>query len=333
MVMRTLHLGVGGRGRWPVRLFPTRDDLQPVGLCDLRPEALTDAGEATGLGPEACFDDWRRALAEVACDVVVVITPPQLHYEMCLAAVRAGKHVLVEKPFTMDLGEACHVVREAEAAGVKLAVAQQARYSPAHVAAAELIASGELGAPEFGHVESWGWRPGVHHSGDQPHSYAWERGVHDYDTAWSLFGSPPARVRALSFNPSWSPYAHGAGMAAVMEFASGASCAFTCSYMSHRSLGSVVVECAEGAVVLGGKTVTVERHETKETREVPIGERPRAETRVVDEFVAWLTGGDEPVCGMHHNLFIVGAVEATGLASDEGRVIDIAALIDDRRAG
>lgn len=331
MALRTLHIGVGGRGVWPVRMFPQRDDVRIVGLCDIREEALAKAREATGLGEDACFFDWTVALREVDCDAVVVITPPQLHAEMCLAAVRAGKHVLVEKPFTMDLAQACEVVREAERTGAKLAVAQQARFSPGNALAMELVERGEVGRPRFGLMTRFGFRPGVHHSGHQRHSYAWERGIHDYDTAWSLFGGLPQTVRAVSFNPPWSPYDHGAGMHAVVEFDSGGTCSLCCSFMSRRGGEEWRVDADGGALLIEGHRVWLRRPEAAADEELPAGERPSPEQVIVDGWLEWIGGGGEPVFGMRQNLWVVAMVECTGVAADEGRVVEIPTYLAARR--
>ncbi|MBI2299632.1 MAG: Gfo/Idh/MocA family oxidoreductase [Armatimonadetes bacterium] len=331
MALRTLHLGVGGRGVWPVRMFPQRDDLQIAGLCDIRQEALTKARETTGLAESACYLDWQVALRETECEAVIICTPPQLHYPMSLAAVRAGKHVLVEKPFALELGQACEVVREADAAGVKLAVGQQARYSRGNLAAMELLAAGDIGRPEFGLLTRHNYRPGVHHSGAMRNSYGWERAVHDYDAAWSLFGGLPRRVAAMVFNPSWSPYEHGAGLHAVIEFERGATCALSCTFMSHGGGEETRVDCPGGALWVEGSRAVLRRAEASENEVVEsAGPRPPAEQMVTDGWLEWIAGGPEPDHGMHRNLWVLAMVEATGVASDEGRTVDLAEYIQRR---
>lgn len=326
MVWRTLHIGVGGRGRWPVRMFPGRDDVEVVGLCDIRPEALAEAREATGLWEAACYTDWREALRLVDCDLVVIITPPQLHAEMCLEAIRSGRHVFVEKPFTMDLVAARQIVDEADARGLKLAVGQQARYSAGLQLVASLRDSGRLGPAVHGLMVRQSLRPGVHHSGEQRHSYAWERGIHDFDTAWALFGGHPATVQAREFNPPQSPYAHGAGMSAIVEFDTGGVCTIDACFMSHGKLNGIWIDYEAGSLAIGSKEVTLTPPDGEpETIEVPPS--PAAEQVVVDGFLHWLNDGEEPVCGMHHNLWVMAMVAATGLSADEHRLVNVPALL------
>ena len=150
MTIRTIHVGAGGRGRWPLNRFRDRTDFEAVALVDVNEENLATARETTGLGEEACFSTPAAALQAVEADAVVVITPPDLHAGQCLEAVRAGKHVLVEKPFTKDLSQARQIVAEASERGLKVAVTQNARYYPPVLTIRRLLQSGELGQPSFG---------------------------------------------------------------------------------------------------------------------------------------------------------------------------------------
>ena len=87
-----------------------------------------------------------EALAEdPEVDVVYVATPHPLHAENALAAIAAGKHVLVEKAFTMDAAEAAAVVDAARAAGVFCMEAMWTRFLPNTVRVRELIAAGAIG--------------------------------------------------------------------------------------------------------------------------------------------------------------------------------------------
>ena len=80
---------------------------------------LVAAGADTGLLESVKKGDHARLqslLADKSIDVVFITTPEHLHYEMTIAALRAGKHVLVEKPMAMNANEAQAMVRAAEKA-------------------------------------------------------------------------------------------------------------------------------------------------------------------------------------------------------------------------
>ena len=151
---------------------------------------LNKYNPAQGLNPRAGMDAETRApgafdtsgldaaLATVECDVVAVITPPDTHAPCALAAVRAGKHVMVEKPFCKTLKDAARIVEEAEAHGVKVMVLQNDRYRSGADEIHQLVKEGKLGQPYFGLMTRYGNRQNPHHSGEDDHAYLWERGIH-----------------------------------------------------------------------------------------------------------------------------------------------------------
>ena len=114
-----------------------------VALCDSNPAALHRAVEQTGI--EAAHADYRQVLNRDDVDAVVVATPNYTHAEIVLAAVRAGKHVMCEKPLAMDLAQAVEMYRAADAAGVRHMTAFTYRFVPAMHYIAHLAQSGQLG--------------------------------------------------------------------------------------------------------------------------------------------------------------------------------------------
>lgn len=323
MAHRLIHVGVTGRGRWPVNLVPQRDDFESVALVDIVDEKFEPAMEASGLPESACFRTIEQALNNVESDAIVVITPPDLHAEMCLETVRAGKHLLVEKPFTKTLASAKQVVKEAEENGVTVLVSQNAKYNAATVTMRRLIQEEVYGKASFGMQMKLSWRSkGVHHSGEDDHSYLWERGIHDFDTMRFIFASDPKRMWAHSFNPSWSAYKAGAGAHAWIEFESGATCGYLCCFESHKNGSVMRVDCEGGTLELDGGKLTLKHREKDEGEEIPLDECPDSTTVILDQWNDYLNGGDEPFNSGRNNLTTVAMVEGCGVASDEGRVID-----------
>ncbi|MBM4436942.1 MAG: Gfo/Idh/MocA family oxidoreductase, partial [Actinobacteria bacterium] len=110
-ILNVIQVGVGGRGRQHLCAqvaLPER--FRITGLVDVAPAAFQEARAITGLTGSACFPSLAAALAGVPCDAVSVITPGHLHTPYLEEALAAGKHVIVEKPFTCDLAEAERVV-------------------------------------------------------------------------------------------------------------------------------------------------------------------------------------------------------------------------------
>lgn len=97
-------------------------------------------------------------LADPQIDAVIVSTPPNLHHAHCVAALRAGKHVLCEKPLAPTVAEARDMVRIAEACGQVLATGFNYRFYPGVARARELMAQGQLG--DVVYVKSYAGHPG-----------------------------------------------------------------------------------------------------------------------------------------------------------------------------
>jgi predicted dehydrogenase len=110
------------------------------------------AAEAQARFGAPCTHDLAAAMARPDIDVVCVCTPSGLHAEQTLAAARAGKHVLVEKPLALSLADGDAMIAAAREAGVLLAVALQRRTEPEFVAVHQAITAGAMGRMVLGSV-------------------------------------------------------------------------------------------------------------------------------------------------------------------------------------
>jgi predicted dehydrogenase len=110
-----------------------------------RRDAEKGADYARRHGPCRYVPTVDELLAMPEIDAVYVATPPGVHCVQTLAAARAGKHVLVEKPMALHAGECAEMITACRAAGVTLAVAYYRRGYPSILRAAELLRLGEIG--------------------------------------------------------------------------------------------------------------------------------------------------------------------------------------------
>jgi len=143
--MRKLKLGVAGLGRGFTVMLPTlrRDPrLALVAAADARPEAR--AQFASDFSAKT-YDSVQTLCADPAVDVVYVATPHQFHAEHAKLAVQAGKHVLVEKPMAISLGECAAMIEAASAAAVHLVVGHSHSFNAPILRARSLIESGDYG--------------------------------------------------------------------------------------------------------------------------------------------------------------------------------------------
>lgn len=121
-----------------------------VAVCDQHLELAHQA--AVRFGVPCTFDDLAMMLATVRPDVVHVTTPPHSHHAIVLQCLQAGVDVYVEKPFTLDVVEARHLVDIAESRGLKICLGHDQLFDPAWQTCRRMVERGELG--EIVHVES-----------------------------------------------------------------------------------------------------------------------------------------------------------------------------------
>ena len=144
MQLRTAIIGCGLIGGKRARAV---GDCPIVAAVDsIHSRATQLAGQFPGCEPS---DDWRRAIARPDVDLVIVATSNDMLAPVTLAAVQAGKHVLVEKPAARNAEELAPVVEAAQRAGVVVKVGFNHRFHPAFLKAREIVDSGALGPLMF----------------------------------------------------------------------------------------------------------------------------------------------------------------------------------------
>ena len=141
-----IGVGVIGYGYWGpnlARCLAEAEGCRLAGIADMSSAALARAGRRH---PEVwCTEDPAALIANPDVDAVAIATPVRTHFPLALAALRAGKHVLVEKPITETAGQARALVDEAASRGLVLMVDHTFCYTPAVRKLRELIDAGDLG--------------------------------------------------------------------------------------------------------------------------------------------------------------------------------------------
>ncbi|HVM46624.1 MAG TPA: Gfo/Idh/MocA family oxidoreductase [Candidatus Acidoferrum sp.] len=175
-----LRAGVIGTGFiGPVHLEALRRiGVSVAALCDL-PDRVKAAAQAWGI-PEA-FGDYHDLVRSANVDVVHITSPNRFHCEMALAASRAGKHVVCEKPLAMNARQAGSMVQEARRSGKVFAVNYNVRFYPAVLALRRMVALGELGEI-------------IHANG----SYLQDWLFKDTDYNWRLLPNEGGKLRAVA---------------------------------------------------------------------------------------------------------------------------------------
>ena len=138
-------IGTGGRARYLMQSFPKLDNVGATALCDVWDEALAEAGKMCPQAKRA--KDYRELLADPKLDAVLIGTPDHQHVPVTVAALRAGKHVYVEKPLTHRADEAKRVLDAAKASDKVVQVGMQQRSMPHIAKGRELVKAGRIGTP------------------------------------------------------------------------------------------------------------------------------------------------------------------------------------------
>jgi predicted dehydrogenase len=205
---------------------------------------------AEALGIPTAHGSYDALLADPGVDAVYIPLPNHLHAEWTMAAARAGKHVLCEKPLALTAAEAERMIEACNASGVLLMEAFMYRHHPTWVAARELIAAGRIG--DLVAVQSWfsffnDDPSNIRNILDAGGGALYDIGCYCVDLSRMLFGSEPTGVQ------SWIRRDPVAGIdtvvTAILEFDGGVA-SFTASTRAeddqrvhiHGTAGRISVE-------------------------------------------------------------------------------------------
>ena len=130
------------------------DDLEMVAFCDIIPERAQEAAKKFGTPDAKCYTDYRELLADPEINNVRVLTQNRLHCQITVDALKAGKHVLVEKPMCITPEEAKQMLDARDASGKVLAVGYQFKFSDAAQYVRSETMAGHFGDIYFGKCRS-----------------------------------------------------------------------------------------------------------------------------------------------------------------------------------
>jgi myo-inositol 2-dehydrogenase / D-chiro-inositol 1-dehydrogenase len=201
----TALIGVGNRGSYLLTAVMDQPNARVVALCDNKPDRLDSAASAASRDNPATTSDWRKILDRKDVDAVFIATPPYLHPEMAIAALKAGKHVYCEKPIGITADSVRELVQVAKATNRVFQAGQQMRSMRQLGEAVRKIREGAIGDVLFVKAQrhasadldhkgsSADWYFNVKKSG----GYLIEQSVHNLDACNWAIGSHP--VRAAGF--------------------------------------------------------------------------------------------------------------------------------------
>lgn len=124
--------------------YQKNPNAEIIGVFDAVPERSSSVANAHNVRAYASFEEM---LADEAIQAISICTANRFHAEMSILALKAGKHVLCEKPMATSLEDAQKMVQEAQIAGRNLMIGHNQRLNAAHIHAKALLKSGVIGRP------------------------------------------------------------------------------------------------------------------------------------------------------------------------------------------
>lgn len=235
-MLRVVQCGLGSFGRSWADVVRRSQVAELVGVVDPMPEARARAAETLGVASYATLEE---ALAQAHPAAVLVATPPATHHAVATQAMRAGRHVILEKPLAATMDEARDLIQTAQTTGRILMVSQNYRYRPHARAAQAVVQLGMLGA--LTHVKITFKRDSRTLWSSDNFRYAMryplvlDMSIHHFDLLRCLTGQNVTQIYACEWPAPDSPYQHPPTVVAVMTLTGGATVVYEGNWASHGS--------------------------------------------------------------------------------------------------
>jgi len=194
--MRKLNVAVIGCGSWGrnhARVYKELQRSALLAVADVNESVAEEVGEMYNVD---WYTDPDKVFDRPDIEAVSICTPTVTHADIALTAIKAGKHVLVEKPMTDTIDEAESLIRVAETQGVYLAVGFVERFNPAVNETVKKVSGGEIGDVILAHARRVSRRP--LRIGDV--GVIKDLAIHDIDIVNQLFRSEAKEVFATAGN-------------------------------------------------------------------------------------------------------------------------------------
>jgi predicted dehydrogenase len=330
-VLQTLHIGVGNRGAWPLKLGTPDNGFRPVALCDVSQAAMEEARARVGLSREACFADAESALAragDLGIDCVIICTPTRFHVSLAKLAISKRLPVLVEKGMATDFASASELVRAAEESGVPVCIAQNYRYRSLERTVWTCLHQRE-NAYRLGRVLVMDY---VHHrvrpeprTLTYPFACVWDMSCHHFDNLLAWLG-PAEWMQAASYAAPWSAYPHDGNTSAIIRMANGTTVNYVHTHDASRGHEVLWLQGERGALWLEQGQLMFSERPTEQfgrraAQQVPRVEGP-AEAGVLADFYRYVAEGLEPGISARNNLEVMAMCQmmVESISADGRRV-------------
>ncbi|MFP4029849.1 MAG: Gfo/Idh/MocA family protein [Candidatus Brocadiia bacterium] len=197
-------IGCGGFGQYALQQFSQIPGTELIGMASTFEPAAEAAAKRLRI-PD--FGETENLVERNDVDLIYIATPPFLHHEQAMAALCAGKHVITEKPFAMDLDQADEMIATAHENDLLVVADLMQRYNPLYYAVREIIETGPLGQPLHAYFENYAADEGLNADHwfwdrDKSGGIFVEHSVHFFDLFTGWFGEGTVEAAQNSFRPN-----------------------------------------------------------------------------------------------------------------------------------
>ena len=334
---RAVVVGAGGiSGAWFPPLIAEKVDIAAV--VDLRLAAAKARIKKHGLDC-AASTDLKATLRKARPDFVVDLTTPEAHCAVTCAALRAGCHVVGEKPMASSMPEARRMVKASERAGRLYMVSQSRRWSALHERVRRAVTGGKVGRLTTINCEFY---IGAHFAGFRTKMESpliLDMLIHQFDLCRFMTGVEPVAVYCKEFNPAGSWYKGDAAATIVFEMTDnvvfslvGSWCSEGCNtswngdwrFVGDR--GSLLYEQDReptGEVISGG---TGFFHKLRPIKAPKATVKHGGMRGALREMLAFLRTGRTPQTECHDNIKSLAMVFAAMASNRKGRRMPVRAM-------
>ncbi|NGZ76850.1 Gfo/Idh/MocA family protein [Saccharibacillus alkalitolerans] len=350
--MENVHIGLIGCGSISdahLQAYASNPQVKLAAVCDLNSERARQTAEKYGI--PGVYGDYRELLADPAIQAVSICTWNNSHAEISIEALRAGKHVLCEKPLCKTVDEALAIQQAVKESGRVLQVGYVRRHAANIEVLKRFIDAGDLGGIYYARASlirrlgnPGGWFADAERSGGGP---LIDIGVHVIDLCWYLMGKPKAvsvsgsayrklgnrsnvenyaYYQAADFDPSVNTVEDMAN--ALIRFENGASLMVDVSFSLHARKDSAQISVfgeRGGAEIEPALAIATERHNTiiniDPQLTAPGFDFVDSFKREIDHFVRLCLGEGDNLCPVEDGVEMIRLLNAIYRSAEEGREI------------
>jgi len=340
--LRVLQVGLGGWGRdWAHRILPAVPEVQVLGYVDPDPGALACLRDEVPVTPAQCFLTLDRAIEDTQPEAVLVTATLPGHAPLTAAALAAGLHVLVEKPFAESLEVGQQLVELAATRRKVLMVSQNYRFYPAARRVAQIVNEARLGKLHEVSIDFRRYSPGTggargrHHMEAQP--LLVDMSVHHFDLLRLILDREPEDIFCEAWNPEWTGFSGPSVAVASIQFEGGIVVSYRGSWVSTGPVtpwsGEWRMDFEHGQIFWTSRDDDGARHDrvaihrpARRPSVVPLPALPQTDRwGTLTEFARAIHESREPECSGRDNLGTLALVSAAVESATRGQPVDVSA--------